>query len=153
MRSGSLLKNQDDGVTFHVHALHVHRAATISGKWLSKPLSQALLASFIDQLNAEPGAVTKLRLSDVTQVVVDGVPADMKQPVREFARVDGAPVQIILEISEDPGRKKKGSSTGKQNAIPEYLGPTRTGEPADAPNPLLAILDEEIKVQWKEAGR
>ena len=47
-------RKSDATVTFHVHALQTHKAAVITGKWLSKPLSVAVIGSFLDQVRASP---------------------------------------------------------------------------------------------------
>ena len=47
-------RKSDETVTFHVHALQTHKAAVITGKWLSKPLSVAVIGSFLDQVRASP---------------------------------------------------------------------------------------------------
>ena len=43
-------RKSDETLTFHVHALQTHKAAVITGKWLAKPLSQAVIGSFLDQV-------------------------------------------------------------------------------------------------------
>ena len=48
-------RKSDETVTFHVHALQTHKAAVITGKWLSKPLSVAVIGSFLDQVPRVPG--------------------------------------------------------------------------------------------------
>ena len=61
-------RKSDETLTFHVHALQTHKAAVITGKWLAKPLSQAVIGSFLDQVRAA-GPIrqhaTQLPLGDV----------------------------------------------------------------------------------------
>ena len=51
-RKANARRSHGAPLTFHVHALDTHRAAEIADKWLAKPLSQALIGSFLDQVRA-----------------------------------------------------------------------------------------------------
>ena len=51
-RKANARRSNGAPLTFHVHALDTHRAAEIADKWLAKPLSQALIGSFLDQVRA-----------------------------------------------------------------------------------------------------
>ena len=37
-------------LTFHVHGEGTHKVAEIADKWLAKPLSQAVISGFLDQV-------------------------------------------------------------------------------------------------------
>ena len=39
-------------LTFHVHGEGTHKVAEIADKWLAKPLSQAVISGFLDQVRA-----------------------------------------------------------------------------------------------------
>ena len=142
-----LRRKSDESVTFHVHALQTHKAAVITGKWLAKPLSQAVLGSFLDQMNAEPGTVKKWGLADIGRVIVDGEETSFRRLAKEFARMDGEAVQLVIEFSEDPNQRR---TNAHQNAVPpEYLGPS--GQDAAGASVLLSILDDAISETRRES--
>eukprot|EP00320_Phaeocystis_rex_P019833 CAMPEP_0119057182 /NCGR_PEP_ID=MMETSP1178-20130426/1697_1 /TAXON_ID=33656 /ORGANISM="unid sp, Strain CCMP2000" /LENGTH=158 /DNA_ID=CAMNT_0007037987 /DNA_START=22 /DNA_END=498 /DNA_ORIENTATION=- len=147
-----------ESITFHLHALHTHKAAEVKGKWLLRPLKQALISGFLDQVNEELGEKTimhsggmvkkKIQLADIARVMIDGLQADIRRPTSEFARMDGAAVQIILEIANVEnaipvleGHPPPQKSGGTQNTIPAAR---RTQRDAGGPSALLSILDEAI---------
>ena len=65
-------RKSDETVTFHVHALQTHKAAVITGKWLSKPLSVAVIGSFLDQVRASP-VVNRANMPPCSQCVTYSV--------------------------------------------------------------------------------
>lgn len=101
----------EESITFHVHALQTHKAAVITAKWLTKPLSTAVVESFLDQMNAEEArwsvlsTLKKWELTDISRVFVDGREAHpgaaLRRPAKDFARTDGAAVQLVLELSKE----------------------------------------------------
>ena len=74
--SAMFRRKSDESVTFHVHALQTHKAVVITGKWLAKPISQAMIGSFLDQVRA-PGPIgqhaTQVPMGDVSSL--EAVPA------------------------------------------------------------------------------
>ena len=106
--------------TFHISAGGHYKGTTLSSKWLSKPLSAALIEPFLDSVNAEPGQTHKLTLADIARVVVNGEAViDMERPAKSFVQPDRGAVTVEVEIQG---------------------GDTRMPPPPDA-NPLLDILD------------
>lgn len=104
-------RKSDESVTFHVHALQTHKAAVITGKWLAKPLSTAVVESFLDQMNTEEArwsvlsTLKKWELTDISRVFIDGREAfpgaALRRPAKTFARTDGVAVQLVLELSKE----------------------------------------------------
>ena len=110
-RSSVLQISNEESITFHVHALQTHKAAVITAKWLTKPLSTAVVESFLDQMNAEEArwsvlsTLKKWELTDISRVFIDGREAfpgaALRRPAKTFARTDGAAVQLVLELSKE----------------------------------------------------
>jgi|TARA_B110001469_G_scaffold112482_1_gene115307 hypothetical protein len=110
-RSSVLQISSEESITFHVHALQTHKAAVITGKWLAKPLSTAVVESFLDQMNTEEArwsvlsTLKKWELTDISRVFIDGREAfpgaALRRPAKTFARTDGVAVQLVLELSKE----------------------------------------------------
>jgi len=85
--------------TFQLHVAGRHKETTLSAKWLSKPLSTALIEPFLDAVNAEPEQTQKLTLADVARVMVDGEAVlDMTLPAKSFVQPGRGAVQVEIEI-------------------------------------------------------
>lgn len=112
-------RSTPSSATFQVTAGGHRKETKLSSKWLSKPLSTALIEPFLDAVNAEPEQTQTLTLADVARVVVDGEGVlDITQPAKSFVQPGRGAVQVEIEIQG---------------------GATRMPPPSEA-NPLLDIL-------------
>ena len=95
-------RKSDESVTFHVHALQTHKAVVITGKWLAKPISQAMIGSFLDQVRA-PGPIGQ----HATQVPMGDVSSLEAVPAVCHSNEDLNRCLSVCQMNAEPGTVKK----------------------------------------------
>ena len=74
--------------------------ATVEGRWLNKSVRDAVLVGLLRHLNSGQPEERKLMMADVSNVMIQGVPASVDEPVSHYAPKDGqepALMSVVLK--------------------------------------------------------